>query len=476
MDLYSTLEVSSAQRHPANEHAQTYYPEPRQSRLDSAVPEVVPLEYKNDNIHAAGTEGELPRAGPSTSATNGQDTQRRCGLTLRSFYTILAILVVLAIGAIAGGVAGGIISSRRQNNSNSTEPGMGDDGGNLKNLTNPTNPTNPTTSRILSTSKLSATNWTDPRGNTHRFVFFQDASNAIIVRRWDAQNGTWGTNNLTDILRTSRAPINPLGPSTPLASASVSFNNTKNRVYLWYLAQDNTIASVEVQDLVDGPEDWRVNALSGAFIRTHPGSQLAAAWNRCWGPCAGNWVVAYQRPEDAAIQVANGSDLSHGSLAIDSDRVAVGSSLAITPEVQIDDTSVSRLTMISESLSTSDSGKAQKSTYITSWERDAGLLHNTTLPAPSPRLQFAITLLDNLRTIVFLALLPNGTVTGEYFRVTFVTIPSVEFRGGPSNLNFTAIATSEEAMFYGISQDEIHQYSVNDEDPSVFDYVEKVFP
>lgn len=84
--------------------------------------------------------------------------------------------------------------------------------------------------------------------------------------------------------------------------------------------------------------------------------------------------------------------------------------------------------------------------------------------------------MDNFRVVVFLALLPNGTVTGSYFRVDFVMISSVEFRGGPSNLNFTAIATSEEAMFYGISQDEIHQYSINDTDPSVFDYVEKVFP
>lgn len=91
-------------------------------------------------------------------------------------------------------------------------------------------------------------------------------------------------------------------------------------------------------------------------------------------------------------------------------------------------------------------------------------------------LQFAITLLDNFRTVVFLALLPNGTVAGSYYRRHFVSIPAVEFRGGPSDLNFTAIATSEEAIFYGISNDEIHQYSVDHTNPSVFEYVEMIYP
>ncbi|KAI3335285.1 hypothetical protein F4824DRAFT_501250 [Ustulina deusta] len=462
MESYSGLEVA---RYPVSEFDRTH-PEPRQNQSENALPEAVPLEYKNYNIQAIGTERGLSRTDPPTPPGNGQDIRRRCGLPLRLFYTIVVIFGVLAIGAIAGGVAGGLASSRRQHNS--AEPNnTSSNGGNL---------TNVTSSRILSTSKLSATNWTDPNGYTRRFVFFQDASSAIIARSWNAQNGTWTTNNLTDIFRTSRAPINPLGPSTPLASASLSFSNTQNQLYLWYMAPDNTIAGVAVQDLVDAPEEWTVNPLNGATLEAYPGSQLAAAWNRCWGSCAGYWALAYQRPGDAAINVANGSNPSHASLAIESDSVVLGSSLALTPEVQLDSASVSRLTMMSESLSTSVSGKAQKSTYITSWEHDGGLLPGTTLPAPSPTLQFAITLLDNLRTVVFLALLPNGTVTGSYFRAHYIMILSVDFRGGPSNLNFTAIATSEEAMFYGISQDEIHQYSVNDTDPSIFEYVEKVFP
>ncbi|KAI1421974.1 hypothetical protein F5Y12DRAFT_660583 [Xylaria sp. FL1777] len=442
----------------------------------SALPEAVPMEYKNYNIQTISSETGLPKTNlPKTDLptppSHRQDARKIYGLPVRSFYVILATGIILVIGAIAGGIAGGLASSMRHDHNAEPDPSSnGDpltDGGNLTDATN---------SYILPTSKLSASNWTDPNGYTHRFVFFQDISSAIVARRWDAQNRTWNTNNLTDIFRMSRYPINPLGPSTPLASASLNFNGTQNQINLWYMAPDNTIASVEVGDLVDGPEDWIVNTLNDAILETYPGSQLAAAWNRCWGSCAGYWALAYQRPGDAGINVANGSDFSKASLAINSNSVVVGSSLALTPEVQPNSASVSRLTMMSESLLTSDSGKAYKSTYKTSWSQDGVLLSGATLPAPSPRLQFAITLLDNFRTIVFLALLPNGTVTGSYYRQHFVAIPSVDFRGGPSNPNFTAIATSEEAIFYGISQDEINQYSVNDTDPSVFEFVERVFP
>ncbi|KAI0517894.1 hypothetical protein F5B22DRAFT_602868 [Xylaria bambusicola] len=406
--------------------------------------------------------------------TSLQEPRRKCGLPLRSFYIILGIVIIFILAAIAGGVGGGL-SSKSSHNQHQ-EDATNSDG---NNHTNGGNLTNPTSYHILPTSHLSATNWTDPDGYTHRFIFFQDGYGAIVARRWNTQNQSWTTDNLTDIFQTSRTPINPLSPSTPIASISFSYNeinNTRNKILLWYIAPDNTIASVEVQDLVDAPEEWTFKTLDGEVIETYPGSQLAAAWNRCLDICVGYWAVAYQRPGDAGINVLNGSDKSHASLAVESDRVVAGTSLALTPEVQTDGDSVARLTLMSESLLSSDSGKAQKSTYEAEWYHDGELLSGTTLPAPSTMLQFSITLLDNFRTVVFLALLPNGTVAGSYYRSHFVSIPAVDFRGGPSDLNFTAIATSEEAMFYGISNDEIHQYSVDHTDPTVFQYIDTIFP
>ncbi|KAI1358082.1 hypothetical protein F5Y08DRAFT_351229 [Xylaria arbuscula] len=466
---YDGLEVVLPEGYRAYEHEQTGLT-PSTHQLESSLPEAAPLEYMNHNIQTVAPGPNLSEKGVTAVSIPKQESKNKCGLPLRLFYTILGVVVVLVVGGIAGGVAGGLLSKSRDNHG----PNGASDEGNVP--ANEGNSTNATSSHILPTSHLSATNWTDPNGYSHRFVFFQDGIGAIVARRWDAQNQSWSTDNLTEIFETSRAPVNPLSPSTPLASVSISFNeinNTKNQILLWYIAPDNTIGSVEVQDLVGAPAEWSLNTLD---IEVYAGSQLAAAWNRCWESCAGYWTLAYQRPKDAGIHVLNESDTSHASLAVESDRVVVGTSLALTPEVQTDGASVARLTLMSESLLTSDSGKAQKSTYETEWYHDGTLLSGAIIPAPYPTLQFSITLLDNFKTVVFLALLPNGTVTGSYFRSHFVSIPAVEFRGGPSDLNFTAIATSEEALFYGISNDGIHQYSVDHTDPSVFEYIDTIFP
>ncbi|KAI0813779.1 hypothetical protein GGR55DRAFT_635810 [Xylaria sp. FL0064] len=403
MEPYSGLEVASPQRYPLDDHHRNYQ-EPLGNRPDSDFPEAVPLEYKNYNIQSVGKANELPKSNSSIPLSNGQGS-RRCGLPLRLFYTILAIVAVVLVGAIAGGVAGGVSASRRPHHTTGADSSS--DG---SSLTNGGNQTGVTNSYILPASKLSATNWTDPSGDSHRFVFFQDISSAIVVRRWDPQNLTWYTNNLTDIFRTSRAPINPLSPSTPLASASLNFNNTRNQVNFWYLAPDNTIASVQVQDLVAAPGEWIVNTLNGVTLETYPGSQLAAAWNRCWGPCVGYWAVAYQRPGDAGINVANGSNF-HASLAVDSNSVVLGSSLALTPEVQLDGASVARLTMMSESLSSPTSGKAFKSTYETSWSQGE---YNVTpfIPCPLDSDCFLLRL-----RVVFVRQLVNQAQTASFYQV-----------------------------------------------------------
>lgn len=54
-------------------------------------------------------------------------------------------------------------------------------------------------------------------------------------------------------------------------------------------------------------------------------------------------------------------------------------------------------------------------------------------------------------------------------------IPSLNFVGGPP-VNFSAISTTEDAMLYGISNDEVLEYKPDDSDPSNFVYVGRVFP
>ncbi|KAI1743046.1 hypothetical protein F4680DRAFT_471889 [Xylaria scruposa] len=428
---------------------------------ENTLPEATPSEHRDNGTQDIRSDDGIQKSWMNLAA-GGEQKERKHRFPIPIPY-LVTIAVILILGAIAGGVAGGIKSSA--NNSN---PPMDSNLAHAPNI------------NVLAESKLSATNWTDVNGFTHRFVFFQDNSSALIVRRWDSQNRTWATNNLTDILSSTRTPLNPLRPSAPLASAACRFQNTTNSVHVYYIATNNVIMGVAVYDLLKGPNNWAFDSALGvgAGLVTSPGSQLAAIWNRCAADdCVGWWALAYQGLPDSDVNVANASNWKSPQKA--QSRVAQNSSLAMISEIDSKTNSLTRITLMSESLATPNSGLGHKTTYrneVQGWVNDGSLLRDTSLPVPSPTLQFAISTLDHFASPVFLCLLPDGTVTGEYYRKGFVSIPRVEFRGGPATVNFSAIAASEEAMFYGVSNDEILQYSINATNPSIFQFVDRVYP
>lgn len=114
------------------------------------------------------------------------------------------------------------------------------------------------------------------------------------------------------------------------------------------------------------------------------------------------------------------------------------------------------------------------------------------LPPPSPTLQFATTLLHNFTHTMFLALMPDdGTVTAVYWDGDWHDIPRIEFQGGPSlgsgsesepsAVRFSAIAAGEDAVLYGIADDQVLAYeSAANIDPEVgfpvFKYIGRVYP
>jgi len=96
------------------------------------------------------------------------------------------------------------------------------------------------------------------------------------------------------------------------------------------------------------------------------------------------------------------------------------------------------------------------------------------LPRYNDTRQSAITLLDHWhRTLVYL-LLPDGTVTGCWWDKVIISkfghdgflnssaIPEVQFLDGPSGAtNFSAIAMTLDGMFYGMSNSQILEYSID---------------
>ncbi|TRX91679.1 hypothetical protein FHL15_007461 [Xylaria flabelliformis] len=462
MELDSGLEVVPNERRAIHQLSYHLHPEAVPNDYGTTLPEATPLEHRADGIQDVRRSDDGIQKSWRNLAFGGEQKERKYRFPIRMIY-LISIAFILILGAIAGGVAGGIKSS-----ANKSTPPMN------------SNVTHTPNVNILAESKLSATNWTDLNGFTHRFVFFQDTFNALVARRWDSQNHTWTTNNLTDILSSTRTPLNPLRPSTPLASVASYFQNITNSLNLYFVATNNIITGVAVFDLLRGPNNWVLDSTlgEGPALLTSPGSQLAAMWNRCSADdCVGWWALAYQGLPDADVNVVNSSDWKSPYVA--QSRVAQNSSLAMIPEIDYEASSLTSISLMSESLTTSNLGSVRKTAYVNQakgWVDAGPLLHDISLPGPSPTLQFAISTLDHFESPVFLCLLPNGTVTGEYWRSGFVSIHRVEFRGGPDTVNFSAIAASEEAMFYGVSNDEILQYSITATDPSIFQFVERVYP
>ncbi|XDG03741.1 hypothetical protein ABKA04_003356 [Annulohypoxylon sp. FPYF3050] len=388
-----------------------------------------------------------------------------CGVPRKIFFILLGVGIALI--ALIAGLAGGLSS---KNHSGAKEVSSSGSSGS----SNDPASSNTTENLILANSKITASNWTDSAGVVHRTVFFQDIYNSIIARRWDSKGKSWVTNNLTQLMAATTTPLNPQS-GTPLASASMDLNPTYE-THVWFTDPTNTIRSMASFDALNRPDSWDNDTLDGAVLQTWPGSGLAAMWQRCWhSSCNGTWVVAYQRPE-GAIKTANSSTWATATVAIDSSDVAANSSLAIIP--QLDGAFLDRLELVSERVDSGQTGDMRVTTYNDTWngadQRVTELQSGIPLPATSQ--QFAITKWDSWNQALYLSLLQGGSIKGNHWDgKTMNSISSFNFKSGPDT-NFTSIAMTPDAMFYGISNNQIVEYSLDTTDPSTFNYVGVVFP
>jgi hypothetical protein len=97
------------------------------------------------------------------------------------------------------------------------------------------------------------------------------------------------------------------------------------------------------------------------------------------------------------------------------------------------------------------------------------------LTEPTAGLQLASTAFDHWTQQLCLILTTEGIVLSSWWKDgENYPMSNTNFDSGPSG-NFSAIAMTTGAMFYGISGDQILEYSVDQTDPSIFHYVGVVF-
>ncbi|CAJ2511428.1 Uu.00g070530.m01.CDS01 [Anthostomella pinea] len=414
--------------------------------------------YSDQYPPLAGDAGEKAKAPAATI----------CGMKKRTFYIILAVAILIIVAAVAGGVAGGLAAqnSSKTSSADSKSPADGSSSGGGNATASDSGP------KPLDISKLTASNFTDGDGVVHRTLFFQDEYNSIIARRWDSKSKSWATDNLTDQLIATTRPLD-VAAGTPLASASMDLD-PHYETHLWFLDPNNYIHSMAATDAVGTPSGWANDTLDDAFLQTWDGGQLAAMWQRCEGAdCDGTWVVAYQRPE-GAIKTANSSMWATATVAVNSTDVAANSSLAIIP--QLSGPWLDAIELVSEKASSTRTMRV--TTYADTWDSSEDRVTEliTDIPQPATRQQFTVTKWGSWNQALYLALLSDGTLEGTHYDGTSMkSLAGISFNGGP-DVSFTAIAMTTDAMFYGISDDEVLEYSLDTSNPSQFTYVGVAYP
>lgn len=392
----------------------------------------------------ASTVGEKPSTGKR---------QRICGLERRTFLWVAVIAAVLAIAALAGGLAGGLTHKSSSSSSDSQAS-----------TSNNVN--------VMAVSSLAASNWTDGKGYNHRWVFFQDPWSNVIARRWDSQNNTWSTSNVTASAANSASGL-VAAAGTTLASAALDWPNAYN-VHVYFLDPWDIVRSAYADSPVQLPDLWKNDTLGSAQLRALSGSKLAAAWARGSTPTdVGVWTVAWQGPDRGYIKVANFSDYTAGVNAVDANKVAGNTSLALVPQYGgVQD----NLGLISQSITSQTTGPFQVSSWNQTWNKNPDdVIPN--LPLPASNQHVAVTKWGTWDRTLCYALLDDGTMRGSWWEdeAEQNALSSLTFEGGPT-ANFSSIAMTLDAMFYGINGDEIHEYSVDGADASRLNYVGRIYP
>lgn len=244
-------------------------------------------------------------------------TLRICGLLPRTLWIVVGLVGLLLIGAIVGGVVGGL-EAKKSKSSGIASNSSGNSG-------------NGTSSNgslaILLDSKLSAVNWTISGGTERQAVFYQDGWNSLLVSFRNTQNATWTSVNISQKLASTGNPIK-VKSGTPLAGTAVG-SPFSFSVSLFYFNSSNSVS--EVSSVDETLETWTIGDLSKqGNLQPSDSSQLAAIAHFCEYGCAQLTYVVYE-DDSQNIWLANSSDWRANSTGSLLSHVDPSSGLTLIP-------------------------------------------------------------------------------------------------------------------------------------------------
>ncbi|KAI1880918.1 hypothetical protein JX265_001158 [Neoarthrinium moseri] len=332
---YSTLEVASPPRY-----------------LDSSAPErtYYSPEYSDNKIAVDATTDKyfVPQdVGLEYVPPTVESKSRSCfGLTRRKAWIVL-IAAVVVIGALAGGIAGGLVNRNRAaapdsapvNTSPSASP-------------TPSSPDATSTgpeSGPLADSQLSSLNWTDSSGTQRRAVFYQ-LDGALFYSQKQGADGSWSAFNISGEFQRQKIDLSPR-PGTALAAAAVSredidFGLSPFVATLYYVSNDNYLQEITCRD-ENLESSWSRGDLGKAELEAATNSRIAAMGYFCPNDnvaylCNNNFAILYQASNQSIITTWGPSWTTTAQI----DSGWAGAGLAMYPFVSSAGTNISDVSEI----------------------------------------------------------------------------------------------------------------------------------
>ncbi|KAK7709827.1 hypothetical protein SLS64_006069 [Diaporthe eres] len=330
---------------------------------------------------------------------------------------------------------------------------------------------------ILNTTQLAAVNWTDTTGVARSALFYQESDSSILVSLRDSVSNEWYYSNVTQaVLNMTGADNLDVLAGTPLAAVTNSY-----QVSLYYLTNDNFVSEIWASDIIG--EVWYAGELGTRLApQAMEGSKLSAYWQICEN-CTNSLFLAYQEPA-GSIQLCNLTNNTWSfSGTIGTELSTNGTGLALRPFTDNDGTG--KYGTIDNALRVYHFGTSGKLLEIMqgpetnfTWVDGSSDVTSSSAEAminPSPGLA-SVSYGDHGWTNMMVAYLASdGTLTSSFWNESAWASGAPTLSGGPpGSANFTAIATAQNRMIYGLSDGGIYEYRFDDSGPLNWIYTSDV--
>ncbi|KAJ4302701.1 hypothetical protein N0V90_001591 [Kalmusia sp. IMI 367209] len=470
---FSDLEVA-----PKNEPESWKYKIPDHSSepivLDPhALPEALP-----NQTHAMPSVGILgSHLGPASDETEVAPLRSR-----RRRLIILGVILglVIIIGAVAGGILGSRHAKGASGNSIPThEP-----------TNNPDNPLGLESSQVLSTSKISAVNWTsgDEAGAHYRAVFWQAVTHDLMASIWESESNKWTIVNLTlggtmDTTQAYDQQFIPPKIGTPLA-ATVRLSPWPrfNSIALFYLSEQNTVAQMNTA-VITAKAGWKQCCLSNMPSKHTAAekSQLAAFSVSCkGGQCKDEWIhVTYQMGGRKLALLTQQDWNNNNEFTYDDPQMGTGLTMTYTGSPSSSDNATFTPKLYLETPSeVQEKWWFPVSGYRKKIEASQTASDGIPLQLSSAVIPASGAAALNSNDLLLLSIASDGSklLINQYSNQTgnWTGSSAPQWTGAPSDLNFTAgalVAAPDQPRFVGLeSNGTIQSFKISEKTATQWEY------